>query len=175
MVFRSLSAAWSRFFGAPAAPPLAAPPRPPAPESGRAPSRDELEVAWLLRCLPPRMQAALVPDLLWLKHTRPFTDRLPVEEYTWPEAPGVWRPRYDNGILKGKPLEGLCSRLHAELRLGVLALCAPERALPRPMCNALLAMQGRRLGQVSEALGRWLHPEELLALWMQELAMQARR
>jgi hypothetical protein len=132
-------------------------------------------VAWLLCCLPPRVQAALVPGLLLLKRTRPFTGKLPVDDYTWPDVPGVRRPRHDGSMLKRKTLEWLCSRLSDDLSLGVTALCTPERDLPRPMRNALLAIQGRRLGQVSEMLARWLHPEELLLLFQQELAAQARR
>jgi hypothetical protein len=85
-------------------------------------------------------------------------------------VPGVRRPRYDSSILNRKTLEGLCSRLRDDLTLGVAALCAPESDLPRPMRNALLAMQGRRLGQVCEALARWLGPEEVLRVFRQELA-----
>ena len=174
MAFRRFSASWTRFFERAQAQqsPAAPPPRRPAPQTPRVPSREELEVAWLLRCLPLRTQAALAPDLLALKRSRPFRGALPVADYTWPDVPGVWRPRYPGGVLKMKTLESLCFRLRAELRLGVTALCAPESDLPRPMCNALLAMQGRRLAQVSESLARWLEPEEVLLLLRQELAAQ---
>ena len=56
--------------------------------------------------------------------------------------------------------------------MGVAALCAPESELSRPMRNALLVMQGRRLAQVSEMLARWLEPEEVLRLVQQELGVQ---
>jgi hypothetical protein len=168
------SSAWSRFFdlAAPASPGFVPPPlRRPVPQNAPGvASREALEVAWLLRCLPPGVRAALVPDLLALKRARPFTGALPVADYTLPDVPGVRQPRYDSGTLKLKTLEGLCSRLHADLLLGVTALCAPEYALPRPMRNALLAMQGRRLGQVGEALAKLLHPDELLRVFQQELA-----
>ena len=82
-------------------------------------------------------------------------------------------PCFSSGVLTSvlqvKTLEKLCLRLRAELRLGVAALCAPESALSRPMRNALLVMQGRRLAQISEMLTRWLEPEEVLLLFEQEL------
>jgi hypothetical protein len=52
----------------------------------------------------------------------------------------------------------------------VTALCAPENDLPGPMRNALLVMQGRRLGQLAETLARWLEPDEIALLFRQELA-----
>ncbi len=119
-----------------------------------------------------KVQAALVPDLLALKRTRPFSGPLPVADYTWPDVSGVRRPRYLHSVLQVKTLEKLCLRLRAELRLGVAALCAPESALSRPMRNALLVMQGRRLAQISEMLTRWLEPEEVLLLFEQEMAAQ---
>lgn len=168
---RRLSASWSRYFGhtsaeqARAARPLFQQPAP-----AHLLSRETLEVGWLLRCLPSGVQAALVPDLLALKRSRPFRGALPVDDYTWPDVPGVWRPRYPGAVLNQKTLEGLCSRLRDELALGVKALCAPESDLPRPMRNALLAMQGRRLGQLAETLARWLEPEEIALLFREELA-----
>ena len=137
------------------------------------PPRETLEVECLLRYVPPRVQAVLTPDLLALRRTQPFTDPLPVQNYTWPNRSGVWRPRYSMAVLKMKTLERLCSKLHDELHLGVTALGAPESALPRPMRNALLVMQGRRLGQLCEMLTRWLEPEEILLLFRQELAARA--
>ncbi len=129
-------------------------------------------MAWLLRDLPPQVQAALTPDLLTLKRTRPCLGRLPTEQYTWPDVPGVRRPRYDGGALKRKPLEGLRARLHDEFSLGLVALCASQECLSRTMRNALLAVQGQRLGQVSAALEQYLKPGEVLALFQQELAAQ---
>ncbi len=85
------------------------------------------------------------------------------------------RPRYPNSVLKRKTLEGLCSRLRDEARLGLTALCAAEADLPRPMRNALLVIQGRRPGQVAETLARWLEPEEIALLVRQELAAQRSR
>lgn len=166
MASRQFSSSWLRFFErAQAQQTHSAPPlRQPAPQAPRVPSREELEVAWLLRCLPPTTRASLTPDLLALKRSRPKTGAPPVAAYTWPDVPGVRRPRYLNVVLQTKTLEGLCSWLRAELRLGVKALCAPESELPRPTRNALLAMQGRRLAQVSESLARLLPPEEVLRL-----------
>ena len=60
-------------------------------------------MAWLVRCLPPKLQAALVPDLLALKRTRHFSGSLPVADYTWPDEPGVRRPRYLNKGERGVP------------------------------------------------------------------------
>jgi hypothetical protein len=167
-----LSASWSRYFGAASAEQARAARssfQRPAPQAARQPSREALEVGWLLSCLPGAVQAALAPDLLALKRSRPHIGALPVADYTWPDVSGVRRPRYPNGVLKQKTLEGLCSRLHDELALGVQALCAPEADLPRPMRNALLAMQGRRLGQLAETLARWLEPPEIALLFRQEL------
>ncbi len=166
MLSRRVSSSWLRFFEQAAA----APRQQPAPQAPCVPPREQLEVEWLLRCLPPRVQAALAPDLLALKRFRPLAEPLPVRDYTLPNRSGVWRPRYSVAILKRKTLEKLCARLGDDLRLGLAALCAPEAALPRPMRNALLVMQGRRLGQVSEALLRWLEPEEVLLLFKEELA-----
>ncbi|HEY7349982.1 MAG TPA: hypothetical protein VH599_16815 [Ktedonobacterales bacterium] len=166
------SSVWSRFFGfTPAQPARSVPPLPkrPAPQAARIVSREALEIEWLLRCLPPSVQMGLRPALLALKRARPYSGALPVDDYTWPDMPGVWRPPYSAAVLKMKTLEGLRARLHDDLSLGVAALYAPEPVLPRPMRNALLAMQGRRLGQVSEALARWLRPEEALLVFQQEL------
>jgi hypothetical protein len=82
MASRYFPAAWSRFFGLTSAPQVRAapPPKQPAPQAPRVLSREALEVEWLLRCLPRRMQAALVPDLLALKRARPFTGPLPVDD-----------------------------------------------------------------------------------------------
>ena len=106
MAFWRVSSAWSRYFAQAAAALAAAPqlPRPPAP---RALSREALEVAWLVRCLPLKMQAALSPDLLALKRTRPFNEPLPVATYTWPEMSGVRRPRYLKSVLRVKTLDKL--------------------------------------------------------------------
>jgi|GEM_PF-1607979 len=167
-----LASLWSCFFGlAPVQSRQTAPlpPKRPAPPKPRVASREALEVAWLLRGLPPAMQAALRPDLLALARRRSPVAPLQTDDYTWPGLPGVWRPPYASVILSMKTLEGLCSRVSDELRISVNALCTPQSQLARPMRNALLAMQGRRLGQVCEALGRHLEPADLLALFRQEL------
>lgn len=145
MASRQFPSSWQRFFErAQAQQSRSAPPsRQPAPQAPRVVSREALEVAWLLRCLPPTTRAALTPDLLALKRSRPKTGVPPLAEYTWPDVPGVRRPRYLNVVLRTKTPEGLRSWLGNEVRLGVQALCAPESDLPRPTRNALLAMQGR--------------------------------
>ena len=175
MLSRYLSSGWSRFFAhyAPRerAGRLSPAQQPPRPKTLPIRSRQELEVAWLLRFLPFELQLALWADLLTLLWRGQPIDNLPREEYTWPGIPGVTRPRYLAGVLGMKTQAGLDRRLEEELRLSVCVLCAPEGLLARPLRNALLAMEGARLAQVYTALGRYLSSETVQALFRQKLTV----
>src|SRR5579883_1668277 len=96
MFTRSLASLWSRLFPRPAA--KRRPPRPTPPHTLPIRTRQELEIAWLLRYLPFQMQKALWADLHALLRRCPPVDNVPAEEYTWPGAPGVYRPRYLSGV-----------------------------------------------------------------------------
>ncbi len=169
MLARYLSSVWSRFFARPAS--KERPPRPrPQPQTLPIRTRQELEIAWLLRFLPFQMQKALWADLHALLRRCPPVDNVPAEEYTWPGAPGVYRPRYLSGVLGMRTLEGIEHRLEEELKLSVTVLRAPESLLARPLRNALLAMEGARLMQVQKALGRHLSPDGVQSLFRQKLS-----
>jgi hypothetical protein len=127
-------------------------------------------VVWLIRCLPVEIQDALRPDLLAIKRKYPLAGPLPVDDYTWPDVPGVRRPRYAQSALAMNTLEGVFARLTDDLKLGVNALRVSEREFHPPMRGTLLVMQGARLGQVHQALSRWLSPREILEVFRQELA-----
>ncbi len=168
MFTRSLASLWSRLFPRPAA--KRRPPRPtPPPHTLPIRTRQELEIAWLLRYLPFQMQHVLRADLLrLLRHCQPV-EKLPVEAYTWPGIPGVRRPRYLSGVLAAQPLAGIEERLEEEIKVSLSVLCAPEGLLARPQRNAIVAMEGVRLRQVQQALGRYLSAEGVQALFRQKL------
>ncbi len=172
MVARCLASLWSRLFPRPASKERSPRPRPPQPRTLPIRTRQELEIAWLLRFLPFQMQQALRADLLrLLRHCQPV-EKLPVEDYTWPGVPGVRRPRYLSAMLAAQPLERIDERLEEEWKMSVCVLCAPEGLLARPLRNALLAMEGVRLRQVQQALGQYLSAEGVQALFRQKLGAQ---
>ena len=125
------------------------------PPSTRPPAADEqqrrdLELQVLVSCLPPWLQAMLLPTLRWEAKRR-----APWSQERCAAGPALLaQRRFPPPALENSRAGWVRALLVSECEIGLTTMQTPLAWLNRPARNHALALRAARLGQLADALQR---------------------